>query len=224
MPAKVIDYSKTIIYKIVCNDLAITDLYVGSTTHFTRRKNEHKCRCNGGTKKSEYKIYQTIRNNGGWLNWTIVQIEEFPCANGNEARARERYWIEELSAKLNIVIPTRSKSEWEMEYYKQNKNTKLKEWRELNKDKIKEVKKKYQEDNKDKLKEHKKEYMASHKDDKKEYDKKYRDLNKDKIRERRSQTYTCECGITCKFGNRLGHFKSLKHLSFIAQKDNIIEN
>ena len=31
MPKKIIDYSKTIIYKIVCNDLTITEVYVGHT-------------------------------------------------------------------------------------------------------------------------------------------------------------------------------------------------
>ena len=38
MPKKNIDYSKTIIYKIVCNDLNIIDVYVGQTTNFTKKK------------------------------------------------------------------------------------------------------------------------------------------------------------------------------------------
>jgi len=42
MPRKIINYTNTIIYKIVCNDLNITDLYVGSTTDFTNRKYNHK--------------------------------------------------------------------------------------------------------------------------------------------------------------------------------------
>ncbi len=42
MPRNEIDYSKTIIYKIVCNDLTITDCYVGSTTDFKTRKAAHK--------------------------------------------------------------------------------------------------------------------------------------------------------------------------------------
>jgi predicted GIY-YIG superfamily endonuclease len=29
-------------YKIVCKDLSITDVYVGSTTNFTNRKRDHK--------------------------------------------------------------------------------------------------------------------------------------------------------------------------------------
>ena len=46
MPRKVVDYSKTVIYKIVCKDLNITELYVVHTTDFTRRKCEHKTCCN----------------------------------------------------------------------------------------------------------------------------------------------------------------------------------
>ena len=46
MPKKDIDYSKTIIYKIVCNDLNITDVYVGHTTNFIKRKARHKYDCN----------------------------------------------------------------------------------------------------------------------------------------------------------------------------------
>ena len=38
MPRKNCDYSRTVIYKIVCNDLNITDCYVGHTTEFTKEK------------------------------------------------------------------------------------------------------------------------------------------------------------------------------------------
>ena len=46
MPRKEINYSKTIIYKIRCEDENITDIYVGSTTNFIKRKNIHKSVCN----------------------------------------------------------------------------------------------------------------------------------------------------------------------------------
>ena len=36
---------ETIIYKIACNDLNITDLYIGHTSEFKRRQYEHKCCC-----------------------------------------------------------------------------------------------------------------------------------------------------------------------------------
>ena len=43
MPKRIIDYQKTVMYKIVCNDLnIIKSLYVGHTTDFTNRKRQHK--------------------------------------------------------------------------------------------------------------------------------------------------------------------------------------
>ncbi len=103
MPRSRIDYSNTIIYKIVCRNISITDLYIGHTTSFKDRKKEHKSRCN---KLYPFPIYKTINDNGGWDNWDMVEIEKFSCADANEARARERYWFEELSARLNARCPT----------------------------------------------------------------------------------------------------------------------
>jgi len=42
MPKKEIDYSNTIIYKIVCRDLNIKECYVGHTTNFTKQKTNIK--------------------------------------------------------------------------------------------------------------------------------------------------------------------------------------
>ena len=102
MPKKNIDFSKTIIYKIVCNDLNITDVYVGHTTNFINRKARHKTNCNNINGKAyNFKIYNTIRNNGGWLNWSMIEIENYLCNDINEACARERYWYELLNGYQN---------------------------------------------------------------------------------------------------------------------------
>jgi predicted GIY-YIG superfamily endonuclease len=45
MPKTQIDYSKTIMYKIVPKDLNNNYIYVGSTTDFTKRKYTHKASC-----------------------------------------------------------------------------------------------------------------------------------------------------------------------------------
>ena len=143
MPKTKTDYSKTVIYKIVCNDLNVKDIYVGSTIDFTRRKSNHKNQSayvNG--KQYNYKLYQFIRNNGGWDNWSMIEIEKFPCNDKREAETRERYYYELLNANLNTQTPCRTKQEW----VKQNKD-KIKEYYEVNKDKIKE----YYEVNKDKI-------------------------------------------------------------------------
>jgi hypothetical protein len=64
MPRTAVDYSKRIIYKIVCKDLSVKDLYVGHTTEFVRRKYKHRyiC-CNPEHKNHSLKVYQIIRDN-----------------------------------------------------------------------------------------------------------------------------------------------------------------
>ena len=66
MPKVNVNYENTVIYKIVCNDLNITDCYVGSTTDFTTRKSHHKSSCNNETdSRYHLKVYKMIRDNGG---------------------------------------------------------------------------------------------------------------------------------------------------------------
>jgi hypothetical protein len=132
MPKEDIDYSNTIIYKIYCKDESVTDIYVGHTTNFIQRKYSHKICSNNSNK---LKIYEVIRNNGGWENWSMIQIEEISCNNFNEACARERHWIETLKASLNKHIPNRT----------------LKEWYQIHKEQIAEYKKQYREQNKEQM-------------------------------------------------------------------------
>ena len=73
MPKGKIDYSKTIIYKLCCKDVNITDEYVGGTTNFYGRKGNHKGKCNN----SNTRVYKFIRENGGWDNWEMIEIEKY---------------------------------------------------------------------------------------------------------------------------------------------------
>jgi len=93
MPKVQIDFSKTIIYKIVHKeDPDNHESYTGHTTEFAKRKCEHKRRCeNPNNTKHHYKVYQYIRENGGWDKFIMLEIEKYPCNDGNEARARENY-------------------------------------------------------------------------------------------------------------------------------------
>ena len=47
-----------------------------------------------------------IRENGNWNNWSMIEIEKYPCNDDNEARSRERYWYEVLNANMNSQCPT----------------------------------------------------------------------------------------------------------------------
>ena len=191
MPLKAIDYSKTIIYKIVCKDLSITDVYVGHTTGFKDRKSKHKTRCNN----YNLKIYKYIRDNGGWNNFDMIQIEEYPCNNVNEAKSRERYWYELLNSKLNMRRPIISDEE-----KKEQKKEITKIWNKLDYEENKEY---YKELNKKKYEENKEHY--------KELNKKYYEENKECMFERnkiyRHKEYICFCGWIGTNGSKYNHFK-----------------
>jgi hypothetical protein len=149
MPKTDMDYNKIIMYKIVCNDLSIPYTYVGHTTNFIKRKHKHKYSCITQTNQHyNYLLYQTIRENGGWNNWSMIEIEKYPCNDKNEALARERYWIESLKSTLNKVIPTRT----------------YQEWREENKEHIAEYKKGHNEANKEHITEYHKEHYETNKE------------------------------------------------------------
>lgn len=161
MPKKAIDYSNTVIYKIVCNDLNITDCYVGHTTDFRKRKAHHKC---NAINKKILKVYNFINENGGWDNWQMIMVEKIECVDNLEATARERYWFETLGATLNGNVPNRTQIERitdnhtqilekAKEYYEKNKEIhlqKAKEYRDKNKEKIKKYQKQYNEEKKHK--------------------------------------------------------------------------
>ena len=151
MPLTPINYGNGVIYKIVCNDPTISDCYVGSTTNIVKRKQSHKYNCNNDkTKEYHYYVYQFIREKGGWNNWSLVLIENYPCNNKLELERRERYFIEELQATLNKKIPTQTNKEYKKKYNEENKD-KAKTYREENKEHIAEMKQKYFEENKEKI-------------------------------------------------------------------------
>ena len=116
MPRQPIDYSNTVFYKIVRNDLNIKDCYVGHTTDFRKRKNQHKTVCHN-EKRPDYNqtLYQCIRQHDGWDNWSMVPIQQSSCINKLEALAIERALIEELNAILNVRIPGRTSKEYRID-------------------------------------------------------------------------------------------------------------
>ena len=89
------------IYKFVCRDKSVTEFYIGSTKNLQNRIKCHKCRCNSINSKPHHnlKVYQFIRENGGWENWEIVVIKKLPNTN-KEARC----YIEQFYK--NLYKPT----------------------------------------------------------------------------------------------------------------------
>lgn len=135
-----VNYNKSYIYKLCCNDINVKDLYVGSTTNFKQRKRLHRSACKTETNKSyNVKVYKFIRENGGFENWSMILITEFNCNNKLELLREERKHIDELQSSLNCKKPTRTRKEYQIECLKPYQ----KQYRIDNKEKIKEKNKKY---------------------------------------------------------------------------------
>ena len=98
------DYSKSVIYKLH-NDY-MTEIYIGSTHDEIQREDNHKQRLNNENYHGyNYKVYQFIRENGGWDNWMFEVIEEYPCDNMTELVIREQYYYDLMKPELNMIRP-----------------------------------------------------------------------------------------------------------------------
>jgi hypothetical protein len=192
------DYKNGKIYRIVCNETGLQ--YIGSTTQkLTQRLTSHKVKYKGYLNEKYHYVtsFKILENN----NFDIILIENCSCDNKEELHKRERYFIETMNC-VNKNIPTRT----DKEYRNYNKEV-MKEYYENNKDKIKEIKKEYYENNKNIIKELSKEYYEN---------------NKNKIKERNSIKYNCECGIIICKSSKVNHLKSKKHLDYLEKNKEIV--
>jgi len=238
----VVDYSKTLIYKIQ-HQTKDELLYVGSTTHFGNRKVRHKCTCyDANNNKYNYKLYTTIRSNGGWDAFNMVIVKPFPCENKRQVEAEEDKVMREMKASLNMkkaFTTPEERREQKKDYQYKNKEKikeQHKEYEEKNKEKIKERKKEYYDENRDKILERCKEYQYKNTDkirerSKEYYDKnrdkfkEYREQNRDKIKEYREQNkykfsekINCACGCVVTKGYLAKHLKTNKHQEYLNQQ------
>ena len=148
MPRLPKDFSKALVYKLCCKDTTIKEIYIGSTTNFTKRKNCHKNTCNNpNAKQYNYKVYQFIRDNGGWDNWEMILIEYYSCETELLLCRRENYWKNELQASLNAYTP----------HIYENKKEQTKVYHQEHREQIAEKKKEYQQANKEQILEQKRE-------------------------------------------------------------------
>lgn len=85
---------KYIMYRISIGDFT----YIGSTKDFKQRKRNHKSDCN----KKELKVYQIIREQGGWDKCEMVPIEEIECESKLDALMREEHWRMYHHANMNV--------------------------------------------------------------------------------------------------------------------------
>lgn len=162
MPKLPMDYSKCCIYKIEhINDESL--VYVGHTNNFDKRKCEHKSRCmNEKYNSFNSRLYQLIRDNGGWDSFKMIEVQKYPCNDKREAEKRENEVMKELKANMNTIKSFRTQEEiqgygkdYMKKYNKVNKYQILEKKRiyyELNKEELKKKMKKHSKNNYEKNK------------------------------------------------------------------------
>jgi hypothetical protein len=109
-------------------------IYIGSTKDFNMRKKSHKTTCyNDKRHEYNYKLYQYIRENGGWNTFDMIEIGMVECVTDQELIIEEQKWIDDLGATLNSHRAYRT-----IEDRKNQERQDNKKYYEKHKDKIKE--------------------------------------------------------------------------------------
>jgi hypothetical protein len=180
------NYAHSVIYKLVCLQPEVEDMYIGSTTNATARAYNHRNHCTRPTDRSySYPVYTFIREHGGWANWSMAIIEQYPCATKVELETRERYHVEQLHPSLNVSIPTRPHSEWRTEH-KEQLAAYSRQYHEANKEAIAERHRRYREVNREALNQRQKAWSV--------------------------RQVICPCGASIAAGSQSKHIKSKRHV------------
>lgn len=183
-------------YKIYPKKKELNYCYIGHTNDFNSRKRQHKLISTSEQhNKLHFKIYQTIRQNGGWDEWEMIEIEKINGKNKLEARMREQELIKEHNANLNSLSAYITEGERAAikkaitEKYREENKELLKEqtkkYKQEHKEIIAEQMKKYRAENKEKIREKTKEYKENNKEKFEEWDKAWREKNKEILKEKR---------------------------------------
>ena len=211
-----------VVYKIVSESLP-EFVYVGSTMAFAKRKCQHKTSVkNINSKLYNIKLYETIRDNGGWENWRMVVIHE--CETGMtklQAHILEEEHRIKLQANLNTKRCHRTEEERKI-YNQENRVEHLEQKKEYDQE--------YRQEHKIKIAEKQKEYNQEHKAENAIYQKEYKQENKIKISEKMKDYYltkkeelsekvTCECGCIVNKCCLTRHRKTKKHLTLMEPVD-----
>jgi hypothetical protein len=176
-----VDYSKGKIYKIT-NDYN-DDVYINYTCDtLVKRFSCHK-------KNSQYELFKNgglykLMNEIGFDRFRIQLVENCPCEDKYQLCQKTREYIRNYGTIINKQIPGRTRQQ----YYK--------EYKEINKEQLKQKNVEYKE------------------------------LNKDKIKEKKNAPFTCVCGCVIKYSHKSQHEKTKKHADLMdlkSPKNEIVE-
>jgi len=105
MPSSKIDYSKTLIIKIVSKDLKKKEFFLDYCQGLTNKVYLLKKQCNDEKhKKYNSDMNKFIREHGGWDNFDVIIVEEYKeCKNSSDAKMRLRYLYDKIEKESKTV-------------------------------------------------------------------------------------------------------------------------
>ncbi len=95
------EYCETIIYSIYHKSK--TNLcYIGHTTDFERRYNQHRYKSCSNTREAlKNPLYKAINKNGGFNDFIMEPLRVFSCNNKRDAQEEEQNFIDTIQPKMN---------------------------------------------------------------------------------------------------------------------------
>lgn len=195
-----IRYQNGKIYKIT--DVGYNMCYIGSTIQpLSKRFGHHRDTHHTGACASS-----VIFKSYGRDNCKITLIENYPCNNKEQLKAREGHFIETMDC-VNKFIAGGDKSVWDKRYYQKNR------------DAILEKSRMYQENHREEIKEQQQQYRDTHREQKRETDRQYRENNKETINAKKLELILCECGCYSVRSSIARHKKTKKHIELMKLKE-----
>jgi hypothetical protein len=186
-----------IMYKIQPKNKDLKFSYIGHTSRFSNRYEAHKKNTTNTKDRKHYHltVYQTIRDNGGWNEWEMIEIEKYECSSKLEARMREQELMNLHNTNLNtckafITEDERKKKKQEITNKYKAEHVELikvqqQQYKQDHKEVIKEQMRKYRQEHKAEIYEKKKEYMEANKEHLQAKKKAWEEANKEQRKEKR---------------------------------------
>ena len=170
-----VNYGKTKIYKI-WSPLG-DKIYIGATTkeYLSQRMDEHRSKYKQYLKSNKMNTTSIIIFNEYGINNCFIELIESKGCNSKDEQIKLESEHIRKNVCVNIHIPDRTKKEYDIKY------------REINKEKNKNM------------------------------NEIYREINKDEIKKQHSQKCNCICGSIYTQANKSRHERTNKHINFINQ-------
>ena len=92
------------IYELKSKDKSVTGTYIGSTWDMKDRLKKHKDKFNNKTYRGyNYPLYRYIRENGGFDNFEMIEIDSGECEDDLELHCAEQFYIDMSGGIENLL-------------------------------------------------------------------------------------------------------------------------